>query len=266
MSTSQSYGLQGSSSSKNDASRVDRSPVLGAERPGLDSSQTSSPEHSLGIPLDQKARRLKRLRSAVLTSARLCGHQQPGFHCFMITLTYASDYSWRPRHVSAMLKAVRAWASRNGVDRLMYQWVMEGTKAGREHYHLLLWLPRSLYLPRPDRCGWWPHGSTNVLRARSAVGYLAKYASKASEVRKLPKGSRLYGQGGLVGEFRNEWRWWRLPGWLRVRTPSKTDSQPRRVARVGWVTPEGEVLQSPWLVVFQAGSIFLRLRGHADSN
>ena len=59
-----------------------------------------------------------------------------------------------------------------------YVWVLELTKRGRPHYHVLFWLPRGISMPKADKQGWWRHGMTNTVPARSPVGYLCKYTSK----------------------------------------------------------------------------------------
>jgi hypothetical protein len=65
------------------------------------------------------------------------------------------------------------------VARSPFIWVIEWTKAGKPHYHVLIWLPQLAKLPKPDQAGWWSKGMTRTERIRAAgVGYIAKYASK----------------------------------------------------------------------------------------
>ena len=54
----------------------------------------------------------------------------------MVTLTYRDDVDWSPRQVSNYLKCVREWARRKGIF-IHYVWVLELTKRGRPHYHVL---------------------------------------------------------------------------------------------------------------------------------
>ena len=77
----------------------------------------------------------------------------------MVTLTYRDDVDWSPRQVSNYLKCVREWARRKAIF-LHYVWVLELTKRGRPHYHVLFWLPKGVSMPKADKQGWWKHGMT----------------------------------------------------------------------------------------------------------
>ena len=79
----------------------------------------------------------------------------------MLTLTYREVGAWHPRHISELLQRVRVWLRRRG-ERLRYVWVGELQQRGALHYHVLCWLPRGLTLPKPDKQGWWTHGSTRI--------------------------------------------------------------------------------------------------------
>ena len=96
----------------------------------------------------------------------------------MVTLTYREDVEWSPRQVSGYLKCVREWARRKDIF-IHYVWVLELTKRGRPHYHVLFWLPKGVSMPKADKQGWWKHGMTRSEWAHSPVGYLCKYTSKA---------------------------------------------------------------------------------------
>jgi hypothetical protein len=173
----------------------------------------------------------------------------------MLTLTYRPDQAWDARHVSECLRLIRQWLKRRGVQA-RYVWVLETTKAGRPHYHILIWLPLPHKLPKLDQAGWWPHGMTRMEWARHAVGYIAKYASKGHEDVVLPVGARMYGVGGLDGEALDEARWWSLPGWLRDRVGK--GQRIRRWPGGGWVDKDsGELFESPWRVIFKHGGIYL---------
>lgn len=169
-------------------------------------------------PIDNKARRLKRMRCSILTAARL--FQSDGSlrqRCWMVTLTYRPECEWSAKHVSTCLDGVRHWTKRLRTS-FRYAWVLEQHKSGRIHYHLAIWLPIGITLPKFDRRGWWPHGMTQTVTAKFAPGYLAKYVSKglddAQEV-PIPKGARLCGVGGLKDRALVEWRWWLMPKWAR---------------------------------------------------
>lgn len=207
-------------------------------------------------------RRAMRCRHRTLTRARLLdeGIRKGGFRgrWLMVTGTYREDVNWHADHLSHLMHRMRQWFRRQGVD-LRYVWVMELTKRGRPHYHILIWLPRHLMLPCPDKRGWWPHGMTRTEVARNAVGYLAKYASKMSEanwvgdfgddgqtvvMRAYPRHARICGGTVLKADFGREWRYWTAPRWARERVAELTDL--RRVPGGYLVTDTGEFLPTPW--------------------
>jgi hypothetical protein len=132
----------------------------------------------------------------------------------MVTTTYRPDVDWEPQHITELLKACREYLRRRG-EVLRYVWVLELTKAGKPHYHVLIWLPKGWSLPKPDKRGWWKHGSTRIEWVKKAVGYCAKYASKGAQPEDIPIGARLYGVGGLDAIARAIKSWWLRPGWIR---------------------------------------------------
>lgn len=209
---------------------------------------------------EQRRKRLGKMKQNVITSARLHVEeaQRGGFRgrWAMLTLTYRDDERWVAKQVTELLKCLRQYATRNGFAA-RYTWVLELTKRGRPHYHVLVWLPKGRTLPKPDKQGWWKYGMTRIEWARNAVGYLAKYASKGDDydLRNLPHGARLSGFGGLSIDSRIELRWWKLPGWLRDRWNEITD-----VGRIkgGYVNrATGEFLASPYRVLFIGGALIL---------
>lgn len=174
----------------------------------------------------------------------------------MVTCTYREDVRWVALQLTELLKCIRQYAARCGF-RCRYTWVLELTKRGRPHYHLLVWLPKGRTLPKPDKQGWWKYGMTKIEWARNAIGYLAKYASKGDDydLRALPAGARLSGFGGLNKSSRTELRWWKLPKWVREVFTEISD-----VGRTkgGYVhRPSGEFLASRYMVVFQGGALCL---------
>jgi len=212
--------------------------------PGFTSIETSS------TLLDQARRRLARMRRGVITSARL--HQESlteesvRFKAAFVTVTYRPGVEWSARHVSDYVRNVRMFLTRRKIPvRLV--WVLELQQRGAPHYHLMVWLPKGITLPMPDKSGWWPHGRSNIRWARKAVGYLAKYASKGTEsAHRLPKGARLWAQSGLRGAARECLRWWLAPRWLRAfSTPGDVL---RRVT--GWWENRtlGIAYRSPWVL------------------
>ena len=193
------------------------------------------------------------MKRGVLTAGRLMQEEATGggfrFRVAMLTLTYRPEASWDRRHVTHLIKSIREYLRRIG-HRFRYVWVLENTQAGRPHYHLLIWMPRGITLPKPDTRGWWPHGFSRIEWARSALGYLAKYASKGSD-QAFPKGARLHGNGGLSPAGRSERAWWRAPNW--VREVFSVEDRPRPAPGGGWVARRtGEWLPSPWRLVDRA--------------
>lgn len=202
------------------------------------------------------------MRRSILTTAAAHAEDVDGFRrrAAMVTFTYRPGAEWSPRHLSKYVRAVREWQKRRTRAPLRYVWVLELTKAGVPHYHMVVWLPRGLTLPKPDKSGLWPHGSTRIEWARRAVSYLAKYVSKAGplvEAGAMPRGARLYGSGGLSAVARS-WRAWRLsPGW--VRAIWTVDDKPRRATGGGWVArASGEWMPSRyWLLGVGASLVSL---------
>jgi hypothetical protein len=173
----------------------------------------------------------------------------------MLTLTYRPGADYRPRHVSEMLMHVRKWLGRRGTA-LRAEWCLELTRAGKPHYHVLVWLPWRCKLPLLDECGWWPHGLTRMEWARNPVGYMAKYASKGTNGHALPRGARVFAVLGLDAEGRRIKRWWCAPGWVRVRWP-ETAADVSPAAGGGWVArATGEWHPSPWVIRFADGRLW----------
>jgi hypothetical protein len=234
----------------------------GGAAAGLVYSQTSGTRGSGPIRVDRQANRLMRLRSSVLTAARLHVQQKSRWKVAMVTLTYRPDVDWEPGQVSALVRHIRQYLARRAIA-MRFVWVQEFTKKGRPHYHLLLWLPLGLTLPKPDKRGWWPFGMTKIEWARNAVGYIAKYASKGDSLVQPAKGARMHGNGGLTDEALLEQRWWRLPTWLRSDVvPSDRVRRAAPGTGGGFVQPDtGEVYRSPWVVFFKGGQVYIEMRG-----
>ena len=180
----------------------------------------------------------------------------------MLTTTYREGSNSSPRDVSDMVRSVRRYFCRavglryrSYRPRFRYLWVGELTKRLRPHYHLLLWIPRGIYLPKADKAGWWPHGSTKIEKARNAVGYLAKYASKftTAMAEAFPKGFRTHAVGGLDDESKRELRWWKAP--KDARDVLGPDADIRKVQGGYADKLTGSFWPSPWRCFFDQGRV-----------
>lgn len=142
-----------------------------------------------------------------------------------VTLTYKENTRGNKRDISECIKRMRHWAARCGA-RIRYVWVAEVQKRGALHYHLLLWLPKHLHLPKLDKRGWWSHGMTNIQTARNPVGYLVKYASKcrAEDLKRFRKGTRLYGNGGGWSAWREHLREKLRAHWITKLRQAEADA------------------------------------------
>jgi len=242
---------------------------FGASALGLVHLQTSRPSRLKGpavVLIDQHQARFKRLKTSLITSARLHEEQtkRNGFRVYSVfqTLTYADVDGWQPDHISNYMHIVRKHLERRGVS-VRYEWKAELQKRGAVHYHVIWWLPCGVILPKPDKAGWWPHGLTNTERARNPVSYIAKYCSKP-ESRSLPKGIRLYAVAGHDDFGKREMRYWRLPKY--VRSVSSIDELPLKVTG-GWLSVQtGEVLTSPYLWCQSVNGVTVLRHRHARSN
>lgn len=217
------------------------------------------PLNPAAVLIDQHAMRLKRLKKNVITSARYHSKESKGSKPLMVTLTYRPEVEWQADHIATYIRHVRQWLKRKG-HACRYVWVFELTKAGRPHYHALFWLPRGLTMPKADKRGWWKHGITRTEWARNAVGYLAKYASKGTDD-VIPKGTRLYGVGGLSSTSRLCRAWWNLP--TCVRCWGFPADRWRRALGGGWnCRSSGEWRESLWSVQLVGGRVFAFPRPH----
>lgn len=191
-------------------------------------------------------RRLSRMRRGVVAAGEL-HREERGAHgvAVMVTLTYRPDALWKPTHISECLAH---WREELRGRKLRYVWVLELTQAGKPHYHVLLWLPIGVRLAMPDKSGAWPHGMTRIERARNAVGYLVKYASKGTDGVNLPKGARLFGVGGLSADSRLRKAWAMLPRYQRERC--SVEDRCIRLRGGGWVSRDtGEYWPAAELVI-----------------
>lgn len=214
------------------------------------------------LPSDSRLRRLRRMRTGVLQSARLLEQELRDsgmlYRAALVTLTYRDGAVWSPRDISGLLTHYRQWAERRG-HWVRYVWTIELTSRGRPHYHIVFFLPRGVTPPLPDKQGWWAKGSTNAKWARSPVGYISKYASKGC-TGEFPKGAKLWGCSSMSLLRRGMLRWHLAPSWLRRLIPFEEGV--RRV-RQWWVNAAtGWAYLSPWVIdQVTGGVVTLRYRG-----
>lgn len=232
-----------------------RAACPGDHREGVGLVSSKQRETKQRIPVDAQSARLKRLQRSTLTAARLHCCQKRKWKVAMVTCTYAPEHDWQPNQIGDLIRNIRAYLKVKAIE-IRYTWVQEFTKKGRPHYHLLLWLPFGITLPKPDKRGWWPYGMTKIEWARCAIGYIAKYASKADSLHLPVKGARMHGAGGLNGDALLEARWWKLPRWARLQTDPQ--DRARRQSGGGILKPEtGELLKTPWRVYLDRGKVWI---------
>ena len=229
-----------------------------AESSGFIHSSTSDTRSSY-FYVDKYMARARKMKCGVITSARLheeeLKYKKGGYRwkAAFLTLTYKDISAWKPKHITSLIKSIREYLKRKGIE-FRYLWVAELQKRGAVHYHLIVWLPKGLSLPKPDKRGWWPHGMTNIQWAKNAVGYVAKYASKGEDsAYDFPKGLRLHGCGGLGVVSRIERAWWAFPKWVRDYFTDKTCriKRPQGGGILNWDT--GEFITSPYRVEIVPG-------------
>jgi hypothetical protein len=218
-------------------------PMLGqgAQRPGLVPSINNVNTSLEGFTVDKLQARCTRLRKNLGVAAKWLS--QSGFQPWMLTFTYRDDAPWEPEHVRDALQRLRVWLKRAHNAKLRYVWVMEtktrksGESVGevREHYHVVVWVPHQVQQSdlRMDERGYWPHGMTNAVKAKAAVRYVMKYASKFDNEGAFPKGARCYGIGGMGDVGGSVRRWINWPAFVQARA-AITDSFHRCVGG-GWV-------------------------------
>ena len=167
-----------------------------------------------------------------------------------LTMTYADPQGWQPCHISQLLQHYRKYIRRKRKGAIMpYVWRAEiqpdrAKETGEEviHYHAVIWVPNGVKPPMPDKQGWWSHGSTNVQRAYSPAGYLAKYINKPQDY-DLPKGARSYAvQASKVAIL----DFLRIPDWMKYY--SQYGDKIQRVVGKGWYNLRtGMAYQSPYV-------------------
>ena len=168
----------------------------------------------------------------------------------MVTMTYRPGIDYQPYHVSRLVKAMREWHRRRRLP-FRYCWVAELQQRGAVHYHMLVLVHPRHPLPKPDRAGWWPYGSTRIEWARKACAYITKYASKGVDDAALfPKGLRAYGVGSCPVSL----SWHRSPSWMRrITSPGYVIRRER--GGWWWVEDERLLIQSPYVIAVDGDGV-----------
>lgn len=135
--------------------------------------------------VDPKVQRVSRLRRRVFSWVRSMGSVSD-YRVIMLSMTYHHGEDWRPDHIRSFMLAMR-----KKVKVLAYAWVLELQARGAPHYHVLLVVPKGVFVPCPDSSGLWLHGTTRTEGARSFF-YIAKYTSKGCTAGSYPKGARIF--------------------------------------------------------------------------
>jgi len=217
---------------------------------GLVSYETKATPDGVRV-IDSKHARLARMKQGITTAARLHSEAatKGGFRwkCWMVTLTYRGVDDWQAQHIRDYGKRLRQWCTRKGCA-YRFAWVAELQARGAVHYHVLIWLPVNLTLPKSDKRGWWTHGLTRTEQVFAPIKYATKYSSKGTtEAERFPKGARLFGVGGLAPDQRLERTWWNMPRW--VREQCRIEDRPyRRVGGGVVLRKNARLLSSPWVV------------------
>ncbi|MFM0734356.1 hypothetical protein PQQ52_28125 [Paraburkholderia sediminicola] len=164
-----------------------------------------------------------------------------GLRAVALTLTFEDNEQFCSKLISKFIDCVRQALKRRG-HRLPYTWVLE--RAGRLHYHLMLWLPRGFILDMKKLAQWWPWGSTWARCCRVVKGW-ARYMAKFECMAHLPKAIRLFGYGGLDEPGKAAVQRAGLPQWLQARLPRGASA--RHFPGGGWTNTEtGEIYVSPY--------------------
>lgn len=202
------------------------------------------------VLVDPVKHRLSRMKTGTITAARLVDEtiRRGSFRMksWFLTLTYRPGETWRARHISEFVKAMREWQRRAG-RKLYYVWTAEMQQRGAVHYHLIVWLPKGVSMPKPDKRGWWPYGRTGREIAKNPVAYIAKYCSKGEDSPPFPSGIRICGAGGFDQEAKREARYWKAPKEAREVLGIAADI--RRTLAGRFDALSGEFWRSPWRFV-----------------
>ncbi len=248
--------------------RLDRIAALGVgggEAAGLVTVSTTRCEPPEALKVVHAESRFTRLQKNVGIAGKVhqLETQARGYQVLFVTLTYRPGIDWDPAHMTSYVDRVRnhyRWATG---DKLRYVWVAETQERGAVHYHIIFWVKKSYFMPKADKRGWWPHGSTKTEVARLSGGsvvYLMSYIKKHSSKEGLPNGCRVYGCGGHSDSGRALRRWVNYPAFVQAR--ASASCRWHRAVGGGWTAPDGSHWPAEWAVsaIGQGYTRVLRVR------
>lgn len=226
------------------------------------------------VLVDKKLRsenRIASLRKTIYNFGMGVEHDlsSKGYVPWLCSLTYRDLNGWSPNDIKYFLNRVRSHLYRRNLP-FVYCWVAELQKRGALHYHVMIWLPKGLKLPKFARFGWWNHGFTDQKIARKSVGYLMKYISKTDTKHSFPRGVRIYGYGGASVTTKRRIRFFRCSSSVRSLIISSgltyADVDMRRTSGGRVDLLSGWFFESTWKVYFLRGCpVFYKLLdGYAD--
>jgi hypothetical protein len=203
-----------------------------------------------------RMRRMKRRVFAWSDAAR--SKYDPEKHKMIFTrLSYRPGDAWRALDISEYIQEVRKHLDKN---LRAYAWVAELQERGAVHYHVLLIINKTSWLPNPDTSKMWKHGLTHQEKARNPIAYLCKYASKGGDESRgvFPRGIHLWAvwiQDEFIDpDISYQFKMSARPYWIE-ETLKDNDLWGTRIKKVagGWELEDagelsGIVIRSPWQV------------------
>jgi len=207
------------------------------------------------IYIDKEASRISRMQRRVHAWSNAIDGAVSGsgeYRMVMQTLTYKELGQWKPGHIGEYIRKMRRFM---GDSLGAYAWVAELQSRGAVHYHVLLIIKKSAYVPFADRAGWWLHGSSGTDNARS-VYYIVKYTGKEHQKKgTFPKGMRMFAVWLAKNIVDDVKRWLfklsSVPAWLRDRIHETKEYFQQVVKRRDdgkWVVGD-QVISSPFTFV-----------------
>lgn len=202
------------------------------------------------LELNQATLRLSHLRKRV--KAWCNAVDTTTYTLKMITLTYKPGCSWAPNHIRSFMLELRKLTKEN---LLAYCWVAELQERGAVHYHVLVALNKSQFLPVMETI--WPYGMTRVQNAHKA-GYVYKYAQKSgSKGNKFPAHCRMFAvwlSKQFVEGVKRKFKESMLPRWLLLVMADMQERNedvsyfPSRSPGGGWLIGQ-KYIPSPYSLV-----------------